>query len=785
MARRRRLPGLRPQLRRRERRRHRRPRGVLARLPYLRDLGVDALWFNPWYPSPMADTGYDVTDYRAIDPSFGTLAQAEQLIAEARALGIRTIVDIVPNHVSDQHAWFRAALAVGARLAGAGALLVPARAGERTASCRRTAGSRSSAARPGRARGRERRARASGTCTCSRPSSPTSTGRIPTSGSSTRTCCASGSTAASPASGSTRRPCSSRIPSWPRRVPTARPASTRSRTATSCTRSTAAGARSPTPIAEPRVLVGEVWLPGPRALRALPAPRRAAHRVQLRLPGVPLGAGRDARVDHVDARGARAGRRPGDLGALEPRRHPAGHALRPRRLVVRVRVEAGGHADRPRARHPARAGRGAAGDGAAGLDVRLPGRGARPARGRGHPARAPPGSDVAPLRRRRPGPRRLPRPAALGRRAAAVRLQPEGADRPWLDQPGDWARSRSRPSPSHDFDARALPRRPRACAGRSRGRATATLALAPAPATRSSPSRAAMRFVCLVNFGPDPVQLPAGASVLIASDAARRRCASAGHHGLAPPGEGSGSVRGHVDPTGSPQWLVKRVRAGNRRPVLTKGSDDEVHPYGQDGRRRLRRACWPRASARSRSQPRAAPRAAKVSISVASLIPGSTKAATQQFNNQVKEFEKANPDINVKSVAVPVDRPDVRGQARRRHAADGLHGAVHRRPHARAERPARRPHASRSRRCRTSRSTTRPSSPRARRRTARSSPCRPRPTRRRCTTTARCSPRPGSTRTSRRRPGPRSQPTPSRSPRRPARPATPRWARTTTPPAGS
>lgn len=85
--------------------------GVRDRLPYLRDLGVDALWFNPWYPSPWADGGYDVVDYRAIDPAFGTLAEAEQLIAEARALGMRTIVDIVPNHVSDQHPWFRAALA--------------------------------------------------------------------------------------------------------------------------------------------------------------------------------------------------------------------------------------------------------------------------------------------------------------------------------------------------------------------------------------------------------------------------------------------------------------------------------------------------------------------------------------------------------------------------------------------------------------------------------------------------------------------------------------------------
>src|SRR5215210_3468851 len=68
--------------------------GVRERLPYLRDLGVDALWFSPWYPSPMADTGYDVADYRAIEPSFGTLEQAERLIAEARALGLRTIVDV-------------------------------------------------------------------------------------------------------------------------------------------------------------------------------------------------------------------------------------------------------------------------------------------------------------------------------------------------------------------------------------------------------------------------------------------------------------------------------------------------------------------------------------------------------------------------------------------------------------------------------------------------------------------------------------------------------------------
>ncbi|PWI44866.1 glycoside hydrolase family 13 protein [Streptomyces sp. ICBB 8177] len=87
--------------------------GVRSRLGYLRELGVDALWFNPWYPSPMADGGYDVADYRDVDPMFGTLADAEKLIAEALDLGMRTIVDIVPNHVSAEHPWFREALAAG------------------------------------------------------------------------------------------------------------------------------------------------------------------------------------------------------------------------------------------------------------------------------------------------------------------------------------------------------------------------------------------------------------------------------------------------------------------------------------------------------------------------------------------------------------------------------------------------------------------------------------------------------------------------------------------------
>ena len=87
--------------------------GVRRRLGYLKDLGVDAIWFTPWYASPLADGGYDVADYTSIDPRFGTLEEAEALIRDALAVGIRTIVDIVPNHISDQHPWFQAALAAG------------------------------------------------------------------------------------------------------------------------------------------------------------------------------------------------------------------------------------------------------------------------------------------------------------------------------------------------------------------------------------------------------------------------------------------------------------------------------------------------------------------------------------------------------------------------------------------------------------------------------------------------------------------------------------------------
>jgi alpha-glucosidase len=84
--------------------------GLRERLPYIAQLGMDALWISPWYPSPMKDAGYDVSDYRNIDPVFGTLAEAEALIGEAHRLGLRVLLDLVPNHTSDEHPWFHEAL---------------------------------------------------------------------------------------------------------------------------------------------------------------------------------------------------------------------------------------------------------------------------------------------------------------------------------------------------------------------------------------------------------------------------------------------------------------------------------------------------------------------------------------------------------------------------------------------------------------------------------------------------------------------------------------------------
>lgn len=84
-------------------------RGLIEKLPYIRDLGVGAVWLLPFYPSPLRDDGYDVSDYRGVHPDLGTLAEFRELLDAAHALGLRVIVDLVLNHTSDQHPWFQEA----------------------------------------------------------------------------------------------------------------------------------------------------------------------------------------------------------------------------------------------------------------------------------------------------------------------------------------------------------------------------------------------------------------------------------------------------------------------------------------------------------------------------------------------------------------------------------------------------------------------------------------------------------------------------------------------------
>ena len=99
--------------------------GITSRLNSLASLGVDAVWLSPFYRSPQKDAGYDVSDYCDVDPLFGNLQDFDTMLAEAHRLGLKVLIDLVPNHTSDQHKWFQAALAGGTVEAGGAPL--PAR----------------------------------------------------------------------------------------------------------------------------------------------------------------------------------------------------------------------------------------------------------------------------------------------------------------------------------------------------------------------------------------------------------------------------------------------------------------------------------------------------------------------------------------------------------------------------------------------------------------------------------------------------------------------------------
>ena len=82
-------------------------KGITSRLDYIADLGVDVIWLSPVYQSPQDDNGYDISDYQAIDPLFGTMEDMDELLEQAHARGIKVIMDLVVNHTSDEHAWFQ------------------------------------------------------------------------------------------------------------------------------------------------------------------------------------------------------------------------------------------------------------------------------------------------------------------------------------------------------------------------------------------------------------------------------------------------------------------------------------------------------------------------------------------------------------------------------------------------------------------------------------------------------------------------------------------------------
>ena len=123
--------------------------GITDRLGALAELGVDAVWLSPFYPSPQADAGYDVADYRDVDPLFGSLADFDALLRRAHDLGLKVVIDLVPNHSSDEHPWFQAGAGRRSRAHPNAPVPVPRRSRAGRGSARPTTGRPSSVVRPG------------------------------------------------------------------------------------------------------------------------------------------------------------------------------------------------------------------------------------------------------------------------------------------------------------------------------------------------------------------------------------------------------------------------------------------------------------------------------------------------------------------------------------------------------------------------------------------------------------------------------------------------------------